>query len=146
MLVAVVDADHAFAGTHHVEQTDLVERVPQLEDGGGWAMVFSPGVERRGHPQAHRRDGLDRRPARARHRPDHAERATDGRLTPRVPVSRRHASRHTDNSRERQSLMSQMTVPDVTTAPTSAARPVTVPALWALSGCSIFIASSTTIV
>jgi len=44
VLVAVVEADHSFAGTHHVERTDLVERVPQLEDGGGWAMVFSPGV------------------------------------------------------------------------------------------------------
>ena len=44
VLVAVVDAGHSFVGTHHVERTDLVERVPQLEDGGGWAMVFSPGV------------------------------------------------------------------------------------------------------
>ena len=44
----------------------------------------------------------------------------------------------------RQSLSSQMTAPLVTVAPTSAFRPVTVPALWALSGCSIFIASSTT--
>ena len=38
----------------------------------------------------------------------------------------------------------QMTAPEVTTAPTSAARPVTMPALCAVSGCSIFIASSTT--
>ena len=44
VLVAVVAADHSFTGTHHVERADLVERVPQLEDGGGWAMVFSPGV------------------------------------------------------------------------------------------------------
>lgn len=44
VLVAVVDADHSFTGTHHVERADLVERVPQLEQGGGWAMVFSPGV------------------------------------------------------------------------------------------------------
>jgi hypothetical protein len=44
VLVAVVDSSHSFSGTHHVERTDLVERVPQLEDGGGWAMVFSPGV------------------------------------------------------------------------------------------------------
>ena len=44
VLVAVVDSSHAFSGTHHVEQTNLVERVPQLEEGGGWAMVFSPGV------------------------------------------------------------------------------------------------------
>lgn len=44
VLVAVVDASHTFTGTHHVERANLVERVPQLEDGGGWAMVFSPGV------------------------------------------------------------------------------------------------------
>lgn len=44
VLVAVVDASHKFSGTHHVERANLVERVPQLEDGGGWAMVFSPGV------------------------------------------------------------------------------------------------------
>jgi hypothetical protein len=44
VLVAVVDSGHSFAGTHHVERTELVERVPQLEVGGGWAMVFSPGV------------------------------------------------------------------------------------------------------
>ena len=41
--------------------------------------------------------------------------------------------------------MSQMTEPDVTTPPTSALRLLIVPALWALMGCSIFIASSTTI-
>jgi hypothetical protein len=41
VLVAVVDADHAFAGTHHVGQADLPERIPELEAGGGWAMVFS---------------------------------------------------------------------------------------------------------
>src|SRR4051794_19663293 len=45
----------------------------------------------------------------------------------------------------RQSLSSQMTAPLVTVAPTSACRPVTVPALCALSGCSIFMASMTTI-
>jgi hypothetical protein len=44
VLIAVVDPSHEFSGTHHVEQTNLVERVPELEDGGGWAMVFSPGV------------------------------------------------------------------------------------------------------
>ena len=43
------------------------------------------------------------------------------------------------------SLISQSTAPLVTVAPTSAVSPVTVPALCALSGCSIFIASSTTI-
>ena len=45
VLVAVVDPSHSFSGTHHVGQTDLVERVPELEDGGGWAMVFSPGAD-----------------------------------------------------------------------------------------------------
>jgi hypothetical protein len=44
VLVAVVDSGHSFVGTHHVERTELVERVPQLEGGGGWAMVFSAGV------------------------------------------------------------------------------------------------------
>jgi hypothetical protein len=44
VLVAVVDPSHAFSGTHHVEREDLVQRVPELEEGGGWAMVFSPGV------------------------------------------------------------------------------------------------------
>lgn len=43
VLVALVDAEHAFTGTHHVEKTDLVARVPELE-GDGWAMVFSPGA------------------------------------------------------------------------------------------------------
>lgn len=43
VLVAVVDGAHEFSGTHHVEQTDLVMRVPELEQTGGWAMVFSPG-------------------------------------------------------------------------------------------------------
>ena len=45
VLVAVVDDDHAFAGTHHVEQERLVERVPELEGEGGWAMVFTAGVD-----------------------------------------------------------------------------------------------------
>src|SRR4051812_47567278 len=40
--------------------------------------------------------------------------------------------------------MVQSTAPLVTVAPTSADRPVTVPALCALIGCSIFIASRTT--
>lgn len=43
VLVALVDADHAFTGTHHVEKANLVERIPQIE-GDGWAMVFSPGA------------------------------------------------------------------------------------------------------
>jgi hypothetical protein len=41
VLVAVVDADHAFVGTHHVAESELVARVPELE-AAGWAMVFRP--------------------------------------------------------------------------------------------------------
>jgi hypothetical protein len=41
VLVAVVDVSHEFGGTHHVAQEHLVERVPQLEGDGGWAMVFT---------------------------------------------------------------------------------------------------------
>ena len=44
VLVAIVDADHAFSGTHHVAEEELVARVPELE-GDGWAMVFTPGAE-----------------------------------------------------------------------------------------------------
>src|SRR5215211_8114172 len=43
-----------------------------------------------------------------------------------------------------QSLISQRMAPAETVAPTSAVRAVTVPDLWALRGCSIFMASSTT--
>jgi hypothetical protein len=45
VLVAVVDEGHGFAGTHHVEESKIVERVPELEEPGGWAMVFSPGTK-----------------------------------------------------------------------------------------------------
>ena len=41
-------------------------------------------------------------------------------------------------------MISQITAPLVTVAPTLAANPLMVPALWAVSGCSIFIASRTT--
>src|SRR5712671_760376 len=44
-----------------------------------------------------------------------------------------------------QSVSSQITAPAVTVWPTSTDSPVTVPSLCAVSGCSIFIASSTTI-
>jgi hypothetical protein len=44
VLVAVVDEGHAFSGTHHVAQDQIVEKVPQLEGEGGWAMVFTPGA------------------------------------------------------------------------------------------------------
>jgi hypothetical protein len=40
VLVAIVDATHAFAGTHHVAKDEIVARVPELE-GDGWAMVFA---------------------------------------------------------------------------------------------------------
>ena len=44
VLVAVVDHTHDFTGTHHVPQTDIVERVPELER-EGWAMVFTDGTD-----------------------------------------------------------------------------------------------------
>jgi hypothetical protein len=44
VLVAVVSSEHELAGTHHVDQADIVARVPELEAEGGWAMVFSPGT------------------------------------------------------------------------------------------------------
>jgi hypothetical protein len=44
VLVAVVDDEHAFSGTHHVAQTEIVARIPELE-GGGWAMVFTGGSD-----------------------------------------------------------------------------------------------------
>ncbi len=44
VLIAVVDDAHAFTGTHHVAQDTIVERVPELEGEGGWAMVFTSGV------------------------------------------------------------------------------------------------------
>ncbi|PZS13667.1 MAG: hypothetical protein DLM57_16120 [Pseudonocardiales bacterium] len=44
VLVAVVDHQHVFAGTHHVEKATMVERVPELEGPEGWAMVFTPGA------------------------------------------------------------------------------------------------------
>jgi L-2-hydroxyglutarate oxidase LhgO len=43
VLVAVVDAEHAYTGTEHVQRAELSQRVPQLE-ADGWAMVFSPGT------------------------------------------------------------------------------------------------------
>ena len=42
VLVAIVEDDHSFGGTHHVATDDLVARVPELE-GSGWAMVFASG-------------------------------------------------------------------------------------------------------
>jgi hypothetical protein len=44
VLVAIVDENHGYSGTHHVEESQIVERVPELEQPGGWAMVFSAGT------------------------------------------------------------------------------------------------------
>ena len=44
VLVAVVDRGHEFAGTHHVAQSEIVERIPELE-AEGWAMVFNAGSD-----------------------------------------------------------------------------------------------------
>lgn len=44
VLVAVVDDAYRFSGTHHVPKSEMVERVITLE-GGGWAMVFTPGAD-----------------------------------------------------------------------------------------------------
>lgn len=43
VLVAVVDIDNRLSGMHHVQQAELVERVPQLERDEGRSMVFSSG-------------------------------------------------------------------------------------------------------
>ena len=44
VVVAVVSEQYEFTGVHHVARTELVERVPALEE-DGWAMVFSPGAD-----------------------------------------------------------------------------------------------------
>jgi hypothetical protein len=44
VLIALVDHEHQFSGTHHVEKATMVERVPELEGPDGWAMVFTPGA------------------------------------------------------------------------------------------------------
>ncbi len=43
VLVVHVDSDKNYNGGHHVDQTALVERIPEIED-GGWTMVFRPGT------------------------------------------------------------------------------------------------------
>jgi hypothetical protein len=45
VLVAVVDSDNAFAGTYQVSETELIERIAELEGPSGLAMVFSRGIE-----------------------------------------------------------------------------------------------------
>jgi hypothetical protein len=44
VLIALVDREHVFTGTHQVDKATMVERIPELEGPGGWAMVFSPGA------------------------------------------------------------------------------------------------------
>ena len=44
VVVAVVTEDYLFDGVHHVARTELVQRVPALEE-NGWAMVFSEGAD-----------------------------------------------------------------------------------------------------
>jgi hypothetical protein len=44
VLVAVVDHQHVFTGTHEVPQNEIVERIPELE-AEGWAMVFTTGSD-----------------------------------------------------------------------------------------------------
>jgi hypothetical protein len=44
VLVAVVDHEYAFTGTHHVAQEEIVVRIPELE-ARGWAMVFTTGSD-----------------------------------------------------------------------------------------------------
>ena len=45
VLVAVVDDGHGSAAPTTSAQDELVERVPELEGDGGWAMVFTSGAE-----------------------------------------------------------------------------------------------------
>lgn len=45
VLVCVVDPDLEYAGEHMVDVGELVAEVARLEAGGGWAMVFSAGVD-----------------------------------------------------------------------------------------------------
>ncbi len=45
VLVAVVDTDLEFAGMHWVSESELIERIAELEGPDGSAMVFSRGIE-----------------------------------------------------------------------------------------------------
>jgi hypothetical protein len=45
VLVAVVGGDDSFRGTHPVSETELIERVKELEFPDSHAMVFSPGAD-----------------------------------------------------------------------------------------------------
>jgi hypothetical protein len=45
VLVAVVGADDSFRGTHPVSETELIERIKELEFPDSHAMVFSPGAD-----------------------------------------------------------------------------------------------------
>ena len=43
VVVAVVDGDFFFRGTNHVHTDEIIVEVERLENGDGWAMVFSAG-------------------------------------------------------------------------------------------------------
>ena len=45
VLVALVDGDNTFVGTHTVSETELIERIADLEGPSGSAMVFSRDIE-----------------------------------------------------------------------------------------------------
>ncbi|HSY16565.1 MAG TPA: hypothetical protein VK816_11305 [Jatrophihabitantaceae bacterium] len=45
VLVAIIDAEHRFVGTFPVNETELIERVKELEGADGMAMVFSAGAD-----------------------------------------------------------------------------------------------------
>ncbi len=45
VLVAVVNGDLEFTGTHQVAESEIIERIKELEFPDGSAMVFSPGAD-----------------------------------------------------------------------------------------------------
>ena len=45
VLVALVDSDNAYLGTHVVDETELIERIADLEGPNGSAMVFTRDIE-----------------------------------------------------------------------------------------------------
>ncbi len=45
VLVALVDGDNAYIGTHVVSETELIERIADLEGANGSAMVFTRDIE-----------------------------------------------------------------------------------------------------
>ncbi len=71
MLVALVDGDNAFVGMHWVGETELIERIADLEG----AERLGDGVHARhradARPRPDQRAGLDRRAADRDDRADH---------------------------------------------------------------------------